>query len=384
MPPDCASSSCVTTLGGGFSDPSGVAVDGSGNVYVADAATSAVKEMPPGCTSSSLRHDAGRRLRRSLRAWQSTGAATSMSPISATTVSQEIMPHGVNFGTVPVGIHQLAVDPLLHLHRRRQRHHRVRAHPGRHRTRLRRCGHRNLRYQRDQPYLQRRRHLHRERDLRAEIRRCALWSGGAVRCQAARSRPRTSTAPARDRNSSSRAITTITTLGGGFGSPVGPGGGRKRQRLCRRLLRGPTAASASEMSPGCTSSSCVTTLGGGFSSLLVWRWTGAATSMSPITSNIAVKEMPAGLRVLQLRDDAGRRLQRSRRRGGGRERQRLCRRLRQQRGEGDARRLRVAPVASRRWAAASAIPAAWRWTGAATSMLPIRANDAVKEMPPGC
>ena len=39
MPAGCASSSCVTTLGGGFAHPSGVAVDGSGNVYVADSAT---------------------------------------------------------------------------------------------------------------------------------------------------------------------------------------------------------------------------------------------------------------------------------------------------------------------------------------------------------
>ena len=53
MPAGCASSSCVTTLGGGFSDPYGVAVDASGNVYVADYGNSAVKEMPAGCASSS-------------------------------------------------------------------------------------------------------------------------------------------------------------------------------------------------------------------------------------------------------------------------------------------------------------------------------------------
>ena len=43
----------MTTLGGGFNYPYGVAVDGSGNVYVADYGNSAVKEMPAGCASSS-------------------------------------------------------------------------------------------------------------------------------------------------------------------------------------------------------------------------------------------------------------------------------------------------------------------------------------------
>ena len=40
------------TLGGGFSAPRGVAVDGSGNVYVADSANNAVKEIPAGCFNS--------------------------------------------------------------------------------------------------------------------------------------------------------------------------------------------------------------------------------------------------------------------------------------------------------------------------------------------
>jgi hypothetical protein len=51
MPPGCVSSACVTTLGGGFFRPYIVAVDGSGNVYVADG-NDGVKKMPPGCTSS--------------------------------------------------------------------------------------------------------------------------------------------------------------------------------------------------------------------------------------------------------------------------------------------------------------------------------------------
>jgi hypothetical protein len=83
MPAGCASSNCVTTLGGGFSYPTGVAVDGSGNVYVADRLNNAVKEMPAGCVSSScvtalgggFNHPTGVAVDRS---------GTSMSPILTT------------------------------------------------------------------------------------------------------------------------------------------------------------------------------------------------------------------------------------------------------------------------------------------------------------
>ena len=51
MPAGCSSSSCVMTLGGGFFEPLHVAVDGSGNVYVVDL-NGLVTEMPPGCSSS--------------------------------------------------------------------------------------------------------------------------------------------------------------------------------------------------------------------------------------------------------------------------------------------------------------------------------------------
>ena len=53
MPPGCATSTCVTTLGPGFRFPTSVAVDSSGNVYVADYGNSAVKEMTPGSATSS-------------------------------------------------------------------------------------------------------------------------------------------------------------------------------------------------------------------------------------------------------------------------------------------------------------------------------------------
>jgi CSLREA domain-containing protein len=53
IPSGCASASCVITLGGGFNDPYGVAVDASGNVYVADTGNQVVWKMPPGCLSSS-------------------------------------------------------------------------------------------------------------------------------------------------------------------------------------------------------------------------------------------------------------------------------------------------------------------------------------------
>ncbi len=45
--------STIHTLGGGFSIPYDVAVDGSGNVFVADQGHNAVKEIPPGCVTSS-------------------------------------------------------------------------------------------------------------------------------------------------------------------------------------------------------------------------------------------------------------------------------------------------------------------------------------------
>jgi len=46
-------SAAQSSIGGGFFDPQGVAVDASGNVYVADEGHYAVKEIPAGCLSTS-------------------------------------------------------------------------------------------------------------------------------------------------------------------------------------------------------------------------------------------------------------------------------------------------------------------------------------------
>ena len=46
-----SSASTVESLGGGFLDPSGVAVDGSGDVFVADTYNDAAKEIPASCIS---------------------------------------------------------------------------------------------------------------------------------------------------------------------------------------------------------------------------------------------------------------------------------------------------------------------------------------------
>ncbi len=53
IPIGCGTSSCVTTIGGGFSSPYGIAVDGAGNVWVADNGNNAVKRIPAGCVASS-------------------------------------------------------------------------------------------------------------------------------------------------------------------------------------------------------------------------------------------------------------------------------------------------------------------------------------------
>jgi sugar lactone lactonase YvrE len=53
IPIGCVSSSCVIAMGGGFSGPKGVVVDDRGNVFAVDTGNNAVEEIPTGCTSSS-------------------------------------------------------------------------------------------------------------------------------------------------------------------------------------------------------------------------------------------------------------------------------------------------------------------------------------------
>ena len=52
IPVGCAAAGCVITLGGGFNYPRGVALDGAGNVFVADWGYGQIQEIPSGCTSA--------------------------------------------------------------------------------------------------------------------------------------------------------------------------------------------------------------------------------------------------------------------------------------------------------------------------------------------
>jgi hypothetical protein len=52
IPAGCYDSTCVLTIGGGFSLPYGIAIDHAGEVFVADFGNNAVKKIPPGCTSA--------------------------------------------------------------------------------------------------------------------------------------------------------------------------------------------------------------------------------------------------------------------------------------------------------------------------------------------
>ncbi len=53
IPAGCASASCTVTLASGLNGPWSIAVDGGGNVYVGELDPSEVREIPFGCTSNS-------------------------------------------------------------------------------------------------------------------------------------------------------------------------------------------------------------------------------------------------------------------------------------------------------------------------------------------
>lgn len=52
VPVGCGDASCAMSIGGGFNTPNGVALDGEGNVYVSDGGNNAIKEIPVGCSSA--------------------------------------------------------------------------------------------------------------------------------------------------------------------------------------------------------------------------------------------------------------------------------------------------------------------------------------------
>ena len=85
--------------GGGFNAPNDVAVDGSGNVYVADGE---LKEMPPGCASTSCVTSLGDE-----DTWIAGVAVDRSGNIYVANESdqqvQEILRQGLNFGTVALG-----------------------------------------------------------------------------------------------------------------------------------------------------------------------------------------------------------------------------------------------------------------------------------------
>jgi sugar lactone lactonase YvrE len=106
IPASCISgannASCVTALGGGFNSPFGVAVDGAGNVYVADSSNSAVKEVPSGCTSSSCVTTLGGGFGSPEGVAVDAKNNVYVADIYQSVVS-EIMRGSVNFKSIPVG-----------------------------------------------------------------------------------------------------------------------------------------------------------------------------------------------------------------------------------------------------------------------------------------
>ena len=325
MPAGCASSSCVTALGGGFSYPSGVAVDGSGNVYVADAGNNAVKEMPAGCASSScvttlgggfnvsLRRGGGRqrqRLCRRLRQQRGEGDARRLRLVelrdhagrrlqlsqgvavdgsgnvyvadTGNNAVKEIMTRAVNFFTVPVGTASAAMTLTFTFDS---------------------AGSLNS----TTPYqvlTQGAKNL----DFNAAATQESNVCNGTTAYTAGES-------------CTVNVTFTPTEAGPRYGAVAAE---RWRQHDCHSLRLRHGRRPAGRLQPGHAE----------HAGRRLQRPEGVAVDGS---GNVYVAdfEQQRGegdarrMRLVELRDHAGRRLQRSRRRGGGRRRQRLCRRYRQ-------------------------------------------------------
>ncbi|MGB6160288.1 MAG: hypothetical protein WBH45_18495, partial [Acidobacteriaceae bacterium] len=291
MPPNCASSGCVTTLGGGFSVPWGIAVDGSGDVYVADD-TGAVKEMPPNCASSSCVTTLGGGFA------DPTGAAVDASgnlyvaDFGNATVKQ-IMPHGVNFGAVRVGIPSSPLTLYFTF---------TAADSGITASALTQgatgldfadantgtCDTNGTG------------HTYNAADsCTVNVVLTPEYAGtryGAVQLSDAGGAIATANIYGNGQGPQLLfpSNQTITTLGGGFGSPAGLALDASGNVYVADYFVAPYGSEFKEMSPGCSSSSCVTTLGGGFQLPTGGAVDGSGNVYVADYGNAAVKEMPPG------------------------------------------------------------------------------------------
>jgi hypothetical protein len=59
VPAGCTNAACQTTVGSGLDDPAGVAVDGAGDVFIANFNDTRVVEVPAGCTSAACQTTVG-------------------------------------------------------------------------------------------------------------------------------------------------------------------------------------------------------------------------------------------------------------------------------------------------------------------------------------
>jgi hypothetical protein len=59
VPAGCTSAACQTTVGSGLDGPQGVAVDGAGDVFIGDTGHNRVVEVPAGCTSAACQTTVG-------------------------------------------------------------------------------------------------------------------------------------------------------------------------------------------------------------------------------------------------------------------------------------------------------------------------------------